>query len=98
MTSMPLDVGLIELVCLQLIAGPCQSFKRPTRPTDSVVSDVPAMAAFAKAALEGGIEHESVQRLYQVTPSLASSQIFSMPALMLMAACVATTLSKLHLL
>ncbi|KAL3162058.1 hypothetical protein ABBQ38_009122 [Trebouxia sp. C0009 RCD-2024] len=57
--------GLIQLVSHQLTVGSCQSFRRPTSPTDSLVSNVPAMAAFSKAALEGGIEHDSVQRLYQ---------------------------------
>ena len=61
-----LFAGLIELVSLQLTAGPCQSFRRPTAPTDTVVKDVPAMAAFSKAALDGGIEHDSVYSLYQV--------------------------------
>ena len=66
--SVLLAADLIELVSHQLTVGPCQSFRRPTAPTESVVSDVPAMAAFSKAALEGGIEHDSVQRLYQVAP------------------------------
>lgn len=61
-----IDAGLIELVCQQLTAEPCQSFRRPTAPTDSLIADIPAIAAFSKAALDGGIEHESVQSLYQV--------------------------------
>ena len=60
-----LFAGLIELVSQKLTAGPCQSFRRPTAPTDTVVKDVPAMAAFSKAALDGGIEHDSVYSLYQ---------------------------------
>ena len=62
-----LFVGLIDLVSQQLTAGPCQGFRRPTAPSDSLVTSVPAMAAFAKAALDGGIEYESVQGLYQAS-------------------------------
>ena len=70
-----LFVGLIDLVSQQLTAGPCQGFRRPTAPSDILVTDVPAMAAFAKAALDGGIEHESVQGLYQagILPSLGTA-------------------------
>lgn len=60
------DAGLIQLVCQQLTTGPCQSFRRPTAPTDSVITDMPAMTSFSKAAFDGGIEHDAVQSLYQV--------------------------------
>lgn len=61
--------GLISAVVHHLIEGTCQGFRRPTGSSDSLVADIPAMAAFAKAALDGGIEHEAASSLYQVNPS-----------------------------
>jgi len=58
--------ALINSVVQQLISGTCQGFRRPTGASDSLVADVPAMAAFAKAASDGGIEHDAVVALYQV--------------------------------
>ena len=82
------DAVLIDLVCQQLTAGPCQSFRRPTAPTDSVIADLPAMAAFSKAALDGGIEHDSVQTLYQVV--LLSCVSWILHALVSYALCLHT--------
>ena len=60
-------LGLINLVVQRLIGATCQGFRRPTGPADSLVADMPPMAAFAKAASDGGIEHDAVASLYQVT-------------------------------
>ena len=68
--SMASNADLISLVIQQLIEGTCQSFRRPSGPSDSLVADVPAMAAFAKAALDGGIEHDAATALYQVNDAI----------------------------
>ncbi len=62
-------LGLINLVVQHLSEATCQGFRRPTGPSDSLVADMPPMAAFAKAASDGGIEHDAVASLYQVTKS-----------------------------
>ncbi len=62
-------LGLINLVVQQLSEATCQGFRRPTGASDSLVADMPPMAAFAKAASDGGIEHDAVASLYQVTKS-----------------------------
>ncbi|DBA76932.1 hypothetical protein WJX77_008986 [Trebouxia sp. C0004] len=57
--------GLINLIAQHLSAATCQGFRRPTGPSDSLVADMPPMAAFAKAASDGGIEHDAIASLYQ---------------------------------
>ncbi len=60
-------LGLINLVVQQLSEATCQGFRRPNGLSDSLVADIPPMAAFAKAASDGGIEHDAVASLYLVT-------------------------------
>ncbi len=66
-------LGLINLVVQQLSEATCQGFRRPTGPSDSLVADMPPMVAFAKAASDGGIEHDAVAALYQVTKSTVTT-------------------------
>ncbi|KAL0025284.1 hypothetical protein WJX79_000539 [Trebouxia sp. C0005] len=72
--------GLINLVVQHLSEATCQGFRRPTGPSDSLVADVPPMAAFAKAASDGGIEHDAVASLYQSCVAwLAKHALFAWP-------------------
>lgn len=54
----------------QLTKDPCSNFRRPNGPSDELLVNVPSMASFAAAAVEGGIEHDSVTSLYQVCTSI----------------------------
>ncbi len=72
--------GLINLVVQQLSEATCQGFRRPTGLSDSLVADMPPMAAFAKAASDGGIEHDAVASLYQVTKSACQYFTLNLPA------------------
>ena len=68
-------LGLINLVVQQLSEATCQGFRRPTGASDSLVADMPPMAAFAKAASDGGIEHDAVASLYQVIKSTVTTAL-----------------------
>lgn len=61
------DAGLTHLVVQGLIQEPCSGFRRATGPADDLLVSIPAMASFAAAALERGIEHESITSLYEVS-------------------------------
>ena len=60
------DVGLINIVVTELTQDPCNGFRRAAGPADDMLVSIPAMASFAAAALERGIEHDSITGLYEV--------------------------------